>query len=71
MLPPRRAHVDTLPTGTMVTIARRPYLVVGGSVAPWSFTGYGTAVEAPTGRADVITPVSTVATLAAGYRSKL
>ena len=64
-----RAPIAALPDGAFVAIDGRPHAVRGGELWPWSFAGYG----APMGfegeeMADVLTPPSTVAALAAGYR---
>jgi hypothetical protein len=48
------------------------YLVLADILLPWSFAGYGPPMPRPTGReVTVLTPLSTVQTLANGYRPQL
>jgi hypothetical protein len=64
-----RRRLGDLPDGTMITRNGRAYAVRGNSLLPWSFACYG-ALE-PLDReaiVEVLTPRSTVAALAAGYR---
>ncbi len=62
-------EVADLPEGVMVRVAHGPSLLVDGQLRPWSLTGYGSPMPAPSaGRVEVLTPPSIVATLAAGYR---
>jgi hypothetical protein len=64
-----RARLGDLPQGTMVARGGRAYAVRGASLSTWSFAGYGApAPLAPDALADVLTPPSTVAALANGYR---
>jgi hypothetical protein len=50
----------------------RAWLTVGdGIVVPWSFGGYGERERVPSHTVDVLTPPSTVAALAVGYRPRL
>ncbi|MEW5956391.1 MAG: hypothetical protein AB1801_01610 [Chloroflexota bacterium] len=73
----KRTHpmpIDALPAGTFIVLAddSRPYLVLADTLRPWSFGGYGPAIERPAGRTVVVlTPPSTVRTLAAGYRPQI
>ena len=47
-------------------------LVLADRLVPWSPAGYGPAIRRPaTGRATVLTPASTLAVLAHGYRPVL
>ncbi len=64
-----RTRLGALPEAAFVAIDGRPHALRGGKLWPWSFAGYGpaTAFEAKA-EADVLTPRSTVAALAAGYR---
>jgi hypothetical protein len=71
----RRIHerdLAELPDGAMVALPAKPtlaWLVRGAELLPWSPEGYGTPVQRPADvRASVLTPPSTVAALAAGYR---
>lgn len=58
-----------LPDGTMVAVAGEPLLVLGDRLLPWRFEGYGAARPRPDLPAvDVLTPPSSVAAIAAGYR---
>ncbi|MGE0748850.1 MAG: hypothetical protein AB7K86_26555 [Rhodospirillales bacterium] len=64
-----RAEVRDLPDGTMVLHPDAPgvaCLVHRSTLRPWSFAGYGAPVPA-TGWVVVLTPVPTVAAIAAGY----
>ena len=66
------ARWPTLPEGTFVHVAGRPTLVLDEAVVPWSVNGYGPPRPRPTdGTAQVITPPSTVAALAHGYRPQI
>ena len=65
----RPALLRDLPDGAMVSHDARPALVVGQSLRPWSFDGYGPAVSVrPDTSRTLLTPPSIVAALAAGYR---
>jgi hypothetical protein len=58
-----------LPTGTFVALGGRAALVLDDRLVPWSAAGYGAPTVRPrTGDAEVLTPPSTVAVLAHGYR---
>jgi hypothetical protein len=64
-----RARLGDLPDGAMVARSDRAYAVRSGSLAPWSFAGYGApAPLEPNAIVDVLTPPSTVAALRAGYK---
>jgi hypothetical protein len=65
------ARLDRLPVGTMVEWAGKPWLVNSGLHA-WTPGGYG-EIRRPPGSTEVtvLTPRSTVAVLAAGYRAAL
>jgi hypothetical protein len=64
-----RSRLEALPDGAMVVWDGRPHAVRNGSLAPWNFEGYGAPLTiGPTVEADVLTPPSTVAALAGGYR---
>ena len=53
----------------MIARDGRAYAVRSGMLWPWSFAGYGAPLPLEPGViADVLTPPSTVAALAAGYR---
>jgi hypothetical protein len=65
------AALGSLPDGVFVVVpgSGEPLLVWRGRLAPWSPTGYGPGAPWPRGqRATVLTPRSTTATIAAGYR---
>lgn len=62
--------IDALPDGTFVAIGQRltPHLVLGGLAFPWEIGSYGEPITRPTGMTVVVlTPASTVRTLAYGY----
>ena len=64
-----RTRLTALPDGAFVAIDGRPHALRGGALWPWSFAGYGAATAfSGDDEADVLTPRSTVAALAAGYR---
>jgi hypothetical protein len=64
-----RARLGDLPEGTMIARQGRAYAIRGATLAPWSFAGYGAPLPLdPDAVADVLTPRSAVAALAAGYR---
>ncbi len=64
----RRAELDDLPDGAMVSAGGRCYARRCGKWLEWSFAGYAPAPDFPTLEARLLTPPSTVAALAAGYR---
>jgi hypothetical protein len=57
-----------LPDGAMIERAGRPCAVRGDALLPWSFLGYGAPERRTTETVRVLTPASSVAALAAGYR---
>jgi hypothetical protein len=67
-----QAPGGALPDGVMVRYRDGPGLVTAGHVRPWSFAGYGAPValrhDEPV---EVLTPPSSVAALAVGYRPLL
>jgi hypothetical protein len=64
-----RARLSDLPDGAMVAQNGRAFLVRGPMLRPWSFAGYDAGVRRdPALEVDVLTPRSTVAVLARGYR---
>jgi hypothetical protein len=73
-LRPRRqrtwlARAATLPDATMVRLDGAVGLLYGGVHRPWAFTGYGAATPVPPDApVEVITPPSSVAALAYGFR---
>ena len=60
------ASVAALPDGAMVAVGAAAYLISGGRALPWSPSGYGGEALLPAD-ARLLTPPSTVRTLAAGY----
>lgn len=63
-----RAPIEALPSGTFVRVDGRPHLLLGGHLAAWSPEGYIEPRERPeAGEAEVLTPRSIVAVLAAGF----
>jgi hypothetical protein len=64
-----RARLGDLPDGAMIARDGRAHALRAGALLPWSFGGYGApAALDPDAAADVLTPPSTVAALARGYR---
>jgi hypothetical protein len=64
-----RVPAAGLPDGAMIRADGRIGLLLAGRLRPWSFGGYGppAGVRLP-GAVEVLTPPSTVAAIAAGYR---
>ena len=64
-----RSRLGELPDGAMIVWEDRAHAVRGGRLARWSFEGYAApfTLSSET-EVDVLTPPSTVAALAAGYR---
>jgi len=71
----RRLHETpwaALPDGAFVLIDSGPALVAGTRLHEWTPAGYGTTRRRPRrGRADAITPPSTLAALRAGYPTQI
>jgi len=64
-----RALAGTLPDGVMIRHGDGPGLLIGGRVLPWSFAGYQAPVALrQDATVEVLTPASSVAAIAAGYR---
>lgn len=67
----RRLHQrpwPDLPDGTFVQLDQTPAVVIGDQLTDWTAAGYGARRRRPTaGVAEVLTPPTTVAVLAAGY----
>lgn len=62
------AVIDELPNGVFVEREKRPYLVWGTALFPWSAEGYAVAAERPSNvKVTVLTPPSTVRALAQGF----
>jgi hypothetical protein len=62
------APIGELATGTMVRVAGAPFLVESGRLRRWSFEGYGPPVSKPAeASVEVLTPLTIVAILRAGY----
>lgn len=69
-----RAGLHDLPDGAFVTLDERPgqpLLVLGDTLVPWRFDGYGRPRPKPRATATVLTPPSTVAALSAGFAPTL
>jgi hypothetical protein len=64
-----QARLGDLPEGAMIALSGRAYAARSGTLWPWSFAGYGAPLPLEPGViAEVLTPPSTVAALAGGYR---
>ena len=61
------AAFEDLPDGCVVALDGRALAVRGGTLAPWSFAGYGQPRAIPRGRAFVLTPPSILRVLREGY----
>ena len=66
-LHPLPCAIDELPDGAMVAANGESYLIVRGRAMRWSFAGYH-AVDINLGQAALLTPLSTMRTLASGYQ---
>jgi len=67
-----RVRVGDLPEGAMVRVHGVVGLLLDGSVLPWSFDGYASPKGVDrAAETEVLTPASTVAAIAAGYRPGL
>ena len=67
-----QAVAGSLPDGVMIRHDGGPALLTGGRVLPWSFAGYQTSVSLDHGATvEVLTPPSSVAAIAKGYRPVL
>ena len=69
-LHPLADAVETLPDGAMIAAGADAFLMVGHSAFRWTPAGYHLVPRAPES-ARLLTPPSTVRTLAAGYRAVL
>lgn len=71
----RRLHRSSwqeLPAGAFVLLDGQPALVLDEAVVPWTVDGYGPARPRPArGPVELVTPPSTVAAMAAGYRPQV
>ncbi len=66
------ARAGTLPDGVMIRRNESVGLWIGARLRPWSFHGYGQPVEVSLAAlVEVLTPPSTVAAIAAGFRPLL
>jgi len=64
----QQANINSLPTGTFVLFHDLPHLIANKQLFPWSPFGYGEGVALPADSPiTVLTPVSLVNTLSAGY----
>ena len=62
------AALGDLPDGVIVERGGAPFLLVAGTLRPWSAAGYGAAEPARAGeRVTVLTPRATVSVIARGY----
>jgi hypothetical protein len=62
-------RTDDLPDGTMISLdGGDAFALRGDRALPWSLAGYGAPRQRPTGEALLLTPPTSVAALAAGYR---
>ena len=67
-------QLDALPDAAYVLLeaSATPYLVLGNALYPWSFAGYGEPRARPAGaQVHVLTPRSTVCSLAHGYSADI
>jgi len=64
------AYAD-LPDGAMVVLDHDAWLVRGAEIRRWTFAGYTDRASRPRGTAEVITPPSLLAVLAAGWSGEV
>ena len=67
----RSMPIEELPDGAFLTLKDEPhrsFAVRGAHLLRWSETGYTEKIPSPRGSANVLTPPSNIAILAAGYR---
>lgn len=63
------ANISSLPQGAMIMWRGHPAAIRDKQLLPWTITGYDTPIAYPENtQVEVLTPVSTVAVLKAGYR---
>jgi hypothetical protein len=68
----RPAHLGDVPDAAVVRHEGAMCLVRGGSLLPWTFTGYGAPRRPPaTAPVELLTPPAIVAVLGTGYRPRL
>jgi hypothetical protein len=65
------ADLDALPAGTVIVCDGHPQLVGAATRQPFSFSGWGQPVARGIGQATVLTPPTSVAALAGGFRPTL
>ena len=62
------ADINTLPDGIFIEWDGKPWVILKGSILPWTAAGYGDKVPFPVmGKVKVLTPKSTVNAFRAGY----
>ena len=64
-------HLDDLPDGAFVAWEGAPHLVLGNQLLSWRHSGYIAAIRRPAAEVTVLTPPTSVRTLAAGFRPTL
>jgi hypothetical protein len=65
------SQLDELPDGAFVALERRPWLVLGSELWRWTPGGYVESRHRPGGRADVVTPPTSLRVLASGWSGSL
>jgi hypothetical protein len=67
------ATLSSLPAGTIVDLAGRPYLYWAGLLRPWSFSGYGAARDSvgSSTHVKVLTPRSIVRAIRVGFAPRV
>lgn len=66
-----RVSAEALPEGAMFLSGGGCFLVQGGAARRWGWEGYGAAKPLPRGEVEALTPRSSRASLAAGWRPRL
>ncbi len=64
-------HLNDLPDGAFVAWEAPPHLILGDRLLPWRHSGYTSAIPRPLTEVTVLTPPTSVRTLAAGFRPAL
>jgi hypothetical protein len=65
-----KADINVLPDGCFIEWNEKPWVILKGSILPWTPGGYGKKESLPEGKVKVLTPKSTVNALRAGMWRK-
>jgi hypothetical protein len=65
------ADIKTLPDGCFIEWDGKPWVILKGSILPWTVAGYGEGVALPKGKVRVLTPKSMMNAFRAGYLAEV